>query len=86
MHRLFEPEMYQMREAGDQAYPLRSVREPATMQMCISGLNPKGDRSLRSIHRRCVGHDALGHRFFLAPRLEAKGPIAIGTATSSEAP
>jgi hypothetical protein len=85
MYRLFEPEMRRCEKPATE-HSRSSVREPATMQMRLSGSNPQGGWSIRSIHRRCVGHDALRHRFLLAPHLGANGPTAIGTATSSEAP
>jgi hypothetical protein len=54
--------------------------------MAHSSSNPSGDRIPAVTHRRCVGHDALRHRFFLAPRFNAGMRVAIGAAISSKAP
>lgn len=86
MHRSFEERMRQMLEEREGAYPLRYVTERATTQVAYSFPNPSGEGACAPTRRCCVGHDAPGHRFLLAPRFSAQTLLAIGALTSSEVP
>src|SRR6202044_3232177 len=80
MYRSFEPQRLRMRGDGEEAYPGRSVTEPATTQTPPLWPNPLGN-GIFGVPRCC----SLGHRLHeyapsAASRVTPKMLVAIGAA------